>query len=64
MKIHTKLLDEGKYHLHKFTLPDDKGVIKKGKILTPLRYMSGNPNITVEILNELLDYIRKIVKKI
>lgn len=63
-KIHTKLLDEGKYHLHKFTLPDDKGVIKKGKILTPLRYMSGNPNITVEILNELLDYIRKIVKKI
>lgn len=63
-KIHTKLLDDGKFHLHKFTLLDDKGVIKKGEILSPLRYMSGNPNITVEVLNNLLDYIRDIVKKI
>lgn len=63
-KIHAKLLDDGKYHLHIFTLPDDKGVIKKGKILNPLRYMSGNPNITTEILTELLDYIRKIAKVI
>ena len=63
-KIHSKLLDEGKYHLHKFTLPDDKGIIKKGEILSPLRYMSGNPNITVEVLTNLLNHIRKIAKNI
>ena len=28
--VSKKLLDEGKYHLHKLTLPDDKGIIKKG----------------------------------
>lgn len=63
-KIHSKLLDEGKYHLHKFTLPDDKGIIKKGEILNPLRYMSGNPNITVEVLTDLLNHIRRIAKNI
>ena len=63
-KIHSKLLDEGKYHLHKFTLSDDKGIIKKGEILNPLRYMSGNPNITVEVLTDLLNHIRRIAKNI
>lgn len=63
-KIHSIMLDEGKYHLHKFTLPDDKGIIKKGEILSPLRYMSGNPNITAEVLTDLLNHIRKIVKNI
>lgn len=61
-KIHEKLLDDGKYHLHKFTLSDDKGIIKKGETLTPLRYMSGNPNISVKTLNDLLNYIRNIIK--
>ena len=61
-KIHMKMLDEGLYHLHFFTLPDDKGVLQKGKILTPLRFMSGNPNITEETLKNVLDYIRQISK--
>lgn len=64
IKIQQKMLDEGKYHLHKFSLPDDKGVIKKGEILYPLRYMSGNPNITTDTLYEILDYIRDISKNI
>ena len=64
MKVHQKMMDEGKYHLHKFSLPDDKGIIKKGEILYPLRYMSGNPNITEENLCEVLNYIRKIGKDI
>lgn len=62
--IQQKMMDEGKYHLHKFSLPDDKGVIKKGEIIYPLRYMSGNPNITKETLENVLDYIRKIAKEV
>jgi len=61
--IHERMLDEGKYHLHKFSLPDDKGVLKKGAIVYPLRFMSGNPNITEDVLNDVLDYIRNIAKE-
>lgn len=62
IKIHERMMDEGKYHLHKFSLPDDKGVIKKGATIYPLRYMSGNPNISEKTLTDVLDYIRKIAK--
>lgn len=62
--IHNKLLDEGKFHLHTFTLPDDKGIIKKGEILQPLRYMSGNPNVNIKVLEELLDYIRDMASEL
>ena len=61
-KIHTKMLDDGLYHLHLFSLADDKGVIKKGEIINPLRYMSGNPNINEDTLKNVLQYIRKIAK--
>lgn len=60
--IHDKMLDDGLYHLHFFTLPDDKGIIKKGHILTPLRFMSGNPNINEETLQRVLDYIKNIAE--
>lgn len=64
IKIHQKMMDDGFYHLHKFSLPDDKGVIKKGAILYPLRYMSGNPNISKKTLCDVLNYIRKIANEI
>ena len=63
VSIQQKMLSDGKYYLHKFSLPDDKGVIEKGAILYPLRYMSGNDNITNDNLYEILDYIRKIAKE-
>lgn len=63
IKIQQKMLEEGKYYLHKFSLPDDKGIIKKGGVLYPLRYMSGNDNITEENLEDILEYIRKIAKQ-
>lgn len=64
IKIQEKMMDEGKYFLHKFSLPDDNGIIKKGGILYPLRYMSGNDNISVKDLKDILNYIRKIAKKL
>lgn len=59
-KIHEIMLKEGKYHLHQFSLEDNKCVVKAGSILYPLRYMSGNPNITECELNEMLNYIKKL----
>lgn len=64
IKIHNKMMSDGKYHLHKFSLLDDKGVLKKGATIYPLRYMSGNPNITEKTLEGVLDYIRNIVGEI
>lgn len=62
--IYDKILKEGKYYLHKFTLPDNKGVIKKDAILVPLRYMSGNDNITEDDIDEMLEHIKKIAEEV
>ncbi len=64
IKIQEKMLDDGKYYLHKFALPDDNGKIKKGGILYPLRYMSGNDNISDKDLRDILNYIRNISKQL
>lgn len=64
IKIHNKMMDDGKYHLHQFSLPDDKGVLKKSAIIYPLRYMSGNPNITEKTFENVLSYIRNIAGEI
>lgn len=62
--IYNKLLKEGKYYLHKFSLPDNKGIIKKDAILTPLRYMSGNDNITKKDIDEMLNHIKSLMEEI
>lgn len=64
IKLHCKMMDEGKYHLHRFSLTDDKGALKKGAIIYPLRYMSGNPNVTTRNLENVLNYIRTLVGEI
>ena len=61
--IQEEMLRDGKYYLHKFSLPDDKGILSKGAIVYPLRYMSGNDNITKKDLRGILNYIREIAKK-
>ena len=63
LSIYNELMREGKYYLHKFTIPDNKGIVKKDAIVIPLRYMSGNDNITEKDLDNMLNHIRKMVKK-
>jgi len=58
-EIHQKILREWKYHLHTFSIPDS-GIIKKWKILYPLRFMSWNPNIKKLDINNMITYIEKI----
>jgi len=64
LMIHKKMSEEGEYHLHKFSLEDNKGVVKKDAIVYPLRYMSGNPNIKEKDLDDMLEYIKQLGEKI
>jgi len=61
-QIYTHMLNEGKYYLHQFSIPD-RGVIREGEMLYPLRFMSGNPNITVKDLDNLVGYIQSLGEK-
>ena len=62
--IYERMLKDGKYYLHKFTMPDDKGVIKSDSMLIPLRYMSGNDNITEKDIDDMLEYIKFIAEEV
>lgn len=64
LDIYNKLLEKGDYYLHKFTIPDNKGVVSKDSVLIPLRYMSGNDNLTKEDLKEMLSYIINVAKEV
>jgi L-2,4-diaminobutyrate decarboxylase len=61
--IHERILSEGLFHVHQFTI-SDSGFIKKGAVIQPLRYMNGNPNTTQEHLKALLAYIRRIGEEV
>lgn len=64
LEIYNRILEEGKYYIHKFSINDDKGIIKKDVVLIPLRYMSGNDNITKEDIDQMLKYILSIAEEI
>ena len=64
LKIYNYLLKEGKYYLHKFTIEDNLGVIKKDVLLVPLRYMSGNDNINKKDIKNMLRHVIDVSKKI
>jgi L-2,4-diaminobutyrate decarboxylase len=56
-RIHQRILSEGQWHFHQFSLPDDTGTIKRGATLRPLRFMATNPRITPDDLRRALDYV-------
>lgn len=57
--IHSSLINEGVYHLHQFSIPD-AGIFRKGEIIYPLRFMSGNPNTSEKNLKEVLEYVSNL----
>lgn len=61
-KIKRIIDEEGKFFLHQFSINDDNGKIKQGEILYPLRYMSGNDNITEKNQDDLIKYIKDIIE--
>lgn len=63
-QIKQKMDIDGIYFLHQFTINDDNMKISDNATLYPLRYMSGNDNITKETINNMLIYIDKIVEEL
>jgi L-2,4-diaminobutyrate decarboxylase len=55
---------EGKYYLHQFPIKDDNDIISKNATVYPLRFMSGNPNITKDDLLNLVIYIRYVYTQV
>ncbi|CIU76780.1 pyridoxal phosphate-dependent decarboxylase family protein [Streptococcus pneumoniae] len=52
--IYDRLKDEGIYYLHQFPIIDNTETIYRGFELCPLRFMSGNPNLTIEELQKMV----------
>lgn len=62
-KIHELVINEGVYHLHQFSVPDS-GKIKKDEMVYPQRYMCGNPNTTAKDIDNMIEYVRNLGRKI
>lgn len=60
--IYLQMTEGGEYHIHQFSIPDN-GVFKKGELVYPLRFMSGNPNMTREHVDNMVEYIRGLGKQ-
>ncbi|MFE4971512.1 pyridoxal phosphate-dependent decarboxylase family protein [Kitasatospora sp. NPDC056651] len=54
--IHRRMLAEGAWHLHQFSLPD-RGTLRRGATLYPLRFMGQNLRIEERHLTGVLDYV-------
>ena len=63
-EIKQQMDKEGIYFLHQFSINDDNQKIFKNATLYPLRYMSGNDNISENTIDKLLLYIDDTIQKI
>lgn len=63
-QIKYKIDADGIYFLHQFSIIDDNKKVSQNAILYPLRYMSGNDNITIEHINNMIEYIDSIIRDI
>lgn len=59
-RVHARMLDEGRWHLHQFSLPDDLGRLRRGATLYPLRFMANNPRTTEEHMVDVLAYVDRL----
>ncbi|MBB5159089.1 L-2,4-diaminobutyrate decarboxylase [Saccharopolyspora phatthalungensis] len=58
--IHERMLAEGTWYLHQFSLPDDHGRLRAGATLYPLRFMANNPRTTEAHMAQVIDYVTKL----
>jgi L-2,4-diaminobutyrate decarboxylase len=59
-RLHARILAEGRWHLHQFSLPDDLGRLRPGATLYPLRFMANNPRTTEQHMVDLLAYVDRL----
>jgi L-2,4-diaminobutyrate decarboxylase len=56
-RIHERIIAEGVWHLHQFSLPDDLGRLRAGATLFALRFMANNRRTTEQHMVDVLDYV-------
>lgn len=59
-RLHNRMLAEGIWHLHQFSLPDDQARLRAGATLFPLRFMANNPRTGEQHMVDVLDYVTKL----
>ncbi|MFQ6230746.1 pyridoxal phosphate-dependent decarboxylase family protein [Nocardia sp. NPDC002869] len=62
--IHDRIIDQGQWHLHQFTVPDDLGRLRRGAILQPLRFMANNPKVTENHMRAVLVYLDDLAAEV
>lgn len=62
LKIHSRMMDEGVWHLHQFSVPDNRGTLRRDKIIHPLRLMTNNDKAKESHLAEIASYIERLGK--
>ncbi|MBN9737715.1 MULTISPECIES: pyridoxal-dependent decarboxylase [unclassified Pseudonocardia] len=60
VSIHARLLDEGVWHLHQFSVLDGRGVLRPGFVLHPLRLMANNDRTTRSHMIQVLEYVERL----
>ena len=61
-RVHQRMLEDGRWYLHHFTLPDDNGVLRRGEIVHVLRFMANNPRLTDGHMTQVLDYVGELCR--
>jgi L-2,4-diaminobutyrate decarboxylase len=59
-RLHDRMLAEGRWHLHQFSLPDDLGRLRAGATLYPLRFMANNPRTNELHMRDVLAYVDQL----
>ncbi|PUB24365.1 L-2,4-diaminobutyrate decarboxylase [Promicromonospora sp. AC04] len=62
-EIHKRLLADGSWHLHQFTIPDP-GRFERGRLLRPLRFMSINRRIERRHVVGVLDFVESLGRQV
>ncbi len=55
--IYKKMLEEKNFYLHQFPLVDQYAIVSDGAVLKPLRFFSGNENISETKIDEVIEYV-------
>ncbi|MFI7002091.1 pyridoxal phosphate-dependent decarboxylase family protein [Nocardia sp. NPDC050175] len=59
-RVYQRMLDDGRWYLHQFSIPDDNAVLRHGAILHPLRFMANNPNLTQTHMVDVISYVDRL----
>lgn len=59
-RVHDRMLVEGTWYLHQFSLPDDQARLRAGATLYPFRFMANNPRTEEHHMVEVIDYVTKL----